>query len=76
MLLFGRKQWTVKSVYEGLFNYCFPTDFRLQLREQLTRARQGTKDVRNSYRDTETLGVRFLDVTERQLRQIFWDGID
>jgi hypothetical protein len=75
MSLFGRKHWTVKLVDEGLFNYCFPPDFRLQLREQLTRARQGTKDARNSYRDTEMLGVRFLDVTEIQLRQIFWDGI-
>jgi hypothetical protein len=70
-----QKDWTVKSVYEGLFNYCFPPDFKLQMHEQLTCARQGTKDVRDFHRNIETLAVRFPDVTERQLRQIFWDGI-
>jgi hypothetical protein len=70
-----QKDWTLKSIYEALFNYCFPPDFKLQLREQLTRAKQGKNDVRDFQRDLETLAVRFPDVTERQIRQIFWSGI-
>ncbi|KAJ7649346.1 hypothetical protein DFH06DRAFT_1331720 [Mycena polygramma] len=70
-----QKEWTLKSIYEALFNYCFPPDFKLQLREQLTGAKQGKHDVRDFQRDLETLAVRFPDVTEREIRQIFWNGI-
>jgi hypothetical protein len=35
-----QKDWTLKSINEALFNYCFPPDFKLQLREQLTGAKQ------------------------------------
>jgi hypothetical protein len=70
-----QKDWTLKSIYEALFNYCFPLDFKLQLREQLTGAKQGKNDVRDFQRDLETLAVRFPDVTEWQIRQIFWSGI-
>jgi hypothetical protein len=71
-----QNDWTVKSVYEGLFNYCFPPDFKLQLRDQLTSARQGKSDIRDFQRDLETLAARFPDVTERQLAQIFWNGLN
>jgi hypothetical protein len=70
-----QEDWTLKSVYEALFNYCFPPDFKLQLREQLTSVAQGKNDVRDFQWDLETLAVRFPDVTERQIRQIFWTGI-
>ncbi|KAJ7207445.1 hypothetical protein GGX14DRAFT_567397 [Mycena pura] len=70
-----QKEWTVQSVYEGLFNYCLPPDFKLELREKLTSAQQRKNDVRDFQRDLETLAVRFPDVTERQIRQIFWTGI-
>ncbi|KAJ7609727.1 hypothetical protein DFH06DRAFT_1484394 [Mycena polygramma] len=70
-----QKEWTLKSIYEALFHYCFPPDFKLQLRQQLTGAEQGKNDVRDFQRDLETLAVRFPDVTEREIRQIFWNGI-
>ncbi|KAK7006339.1 hypothetical protein R3P38DRAFT_2794072 [Favolaschia claudopus] len=70
-----QKDWTPKLIYEALFNYCFPPDFKLQLRDQLTGAKQGRNDVRDFQRDIETLAIRFPDVTERQIRQIFWNGI-
>jgi hypothetical protein len=70
-----QKDWTLKSIYEALFNYCFPPDFKLQLREQLTGAKQGKNNGRDFQRDLETSAVRFPDVTEWQIRQIFWSGI-
>jgi hypothetical protein len=50
-----RETW--KSAYEALSNYCFPPDFRLQLRDQLTGARQRRSDVRDCHRDIEMLTV-------------------
>ncbi|KAJ6504211.1 hypothetical protein C8R47DRAFT_1104719 [Mycena vitilis] len=38
-------------------------------------AKQGKNDVRDFQRDLETVAVRFPDVTEREIRQIFWNGI-
>ncbi|KAJ6609425.1 hypothetical protein B0H10DRAFT_1813744, partial [Mycena sp. CBHHK59/15] len=70
-----RKDWTVKLVYEGLFNYCFPPNFKWQLREKLMSAMQGCNNVRDFVPNIKALAVRFPDVTEQQLRQIFWDGI-
>jgi hypothetical protein len=68
--------WTLKLIYEGLFNYCFPPDFKLQLRDQLIGAHQGKNDVRDFHRDIETLAMRFPDVIEQQLAHIFWNGVN
>ncbi|KAJ7618339.1 hypothetical protein DFH06DRAFT_1342613 [Mycena polygramma] len=57
------KDWTLKSIYEALFNHCFPPDFKLQLREQLTGEKQGRNDVRDFQRDLETLAVRSRKLT-------------
>ncbi|KAJ7839107.1 hypothetical protein B0H14DRAFT_3869816 [Mycena olivaceomarginata] len=70
-----RKKWTVKQVYDGLFDYCFPSDFKLRLRDRLMSAKQGGSKIRDFVRDLESLSVRFPDVTERHLKQIFWSGI-
>jgi hypothetical protein len=43
----GGKTW--KSAYEALSNYCFPPDFRLQLRDQLlARVKEGIESLRKS----------------------------
>ncbi|KAJ3480573.1 hypothetical protein NLI96_g8248 [Meripilus lineatus] len=68
-------KWTMKKLYAALFNYCFPTDFKEMLREQLMGAQQGTSKVRDFIRDLETLAARFADITDMQLTQIFWGGI-
>ncbi|KAJ7764173.1 hypothetical protein DFH07DRAFT_1016808 [Mycena maculata] len=70
------KKWTVKKVYTGLFDFCFPVDFKLSLRKRLLNAYQGKKTVRKFDRDIRMLAKRFPDVTERQLVQIFWDGAE
>ncbi|KAJ7192489.1 hypothetical protein GGX14DRAFT_578056 [Mycena pura] len=70
-----RKKWTVKSVYEGLFDYCFPPNFKWRLREELMQAMQGSNSVRDFVREIEDLATRFPDVSERQIKQIFWDGL-
>jgi hypothetical protein len=70
-----RAQWDLKAVYEGLFDYCFPTHFKLELREKLRRTSQGSWTVRDYAREVENLAIRFPDVSEREVLQIFWEGI-
>ncbi|THH29464.1 hypothetical protein EUX98_g4724 [Antrodiella citrinella] len=70
-----RKYWTMKRLYEALFDYCFPVDFKEQLRERLTQSTQGKRRVRDFARDLENLASRFPDVSDHQLVQIFWKGL-
>ncbi|TBU54578.1 hypothetical protein BD310DRAFT_980233 [Dichomitus squalens] len=37
-----RNKWSKQDVYDGLFDYCFPEDFKRVLRAKLERAYQGT----------------------------------
>ena len=68
--------WTLENVYDGLFNYCFPEDFKTMLRDRLEFATQGSSRVRDYVRDIEQLAARFSDVSEFQLVQIFWRGLN
>jgi hypothetical protein len=34
------ERWTVPQFYKELFNYCFPVDYRMQLRRTLARCHQ------------------------------------
>ena len=69
------KGWDRQLVYEGLFDYCFPTHFKLELRETMMDAVQGSQTVRDYARDLESMAVRFPDVTDREMTQIFWKGL-
>jgi hypothetical protein len=69
-----RHRWSIKQVYEGLFDYCFPPDYKLELRKRLMNAYQGKRMFRDFARDVEALAKRFPDVPKRQLVQIIWDG--
>lgn len=69
-------EWTLKEIYEGTFDYCFPVDFKSKLREELTNADQNDTKVRDFVRELQTLALRFPDVTSRQLNQIFWEGLN
>ncbi|KAL7284480.1 hypothetical protein ACG7TL_001771 [Trametes sanguinea] len=68
--------WTVKRLYEALFDYCFPTDYKARLCARLERSVQGRSRVRDFVRDLQQLAVRFPDVTDFQLVQIFWKGMN
>ncbi|KAF8988996.1 hypothetical protein BDQ17DRAFT_1434773 [Cyathus striatus] len=42
-----REDWTIKRLYEALFDYCFPPHFKQELRDQLLNAKQGRNNVRD-----------------------------
>ncbi|TFY57697.1 hypothetical protein EVJ58_g6867 [Rhodofomes roseus] len=71
-----QREWTLRTLYEALFEYCFPSDFKRKLRDRLMGAKQGRgQKVRDFVRELEKLASRFPDVTGRQLVQIFWSGV-
>lgn len=43
----SKHKWSVTDVYEGLFDYCFPTHFKLALCEKLMNTVQGNMSVRD-----------------------------
>ncbi|KZV59545.1 hypothetical protein PENSPDRAFT_548460, partial [Peniophora sp. CONT] len=70
------KRWTMKDLFSGIFNYCFPDDFRTDLKESLLNAVQtGRSTVRDFARDLEVLAERFPEVTPQQIKEIFWKGV-
>ncbi|KAI0371577.1 hypothetical protein BV20DRAFT_941789, partial [Pilatotrama ljubarskyi] len=71
-----QSEWTVKRLYEALFDYCFPTDYKARLRARLERSYQGKSRVCDFVRDIQQLAARFPDVTDFQLVQIFWKGLN
>ncbi|EPQ50089.1 hypothetical protein GLOTRDRAFT_97238 [Gloeophyllum trabeum ATCC 11539] len=70
-----QRDWTVERIFEALFDYCFPIDYKLKLRERLMASHQGSHNVRDFVRDIQSLASRFPDITERQIVQIFWEGV-
>ncbi|PIL26897.1 hypothetical protein GSI_10035 [Ganoderma sinense ZZ0214-1] len=72
----SNSEWSLENVYDGLFDYCFPDDFKAMLRRRLMTAKQGSLRVRDYVREIEHLASRFRDITEFQLVQIFWQGLN
>ena len=70
-----QSEWNMASLYEALFDYCFPTDYKAQLRLRLERASQGKTKVRDFVCEIQNLASRFPDVSDFQLAQIFWRGV-
>ena len=67
--------WSIQEMFEALFDYCFPPDFKDRLHVQLSSTSQGKRRIRDFVRDIEKLASRFLDVNERAVIQAFWSGI-
>jgi len=65
----NEETWSMKTMYEALFDYCFPMDFKDRLRARLSNATQGKRRIRDFIRDVEKLASRFPDVNERTVIQ-------
>ena len=72
----NEERWTLEGVLEGIFEYCFPPDFKDRLRAQLSNATQGKRRIRDFVRDIEKLTARFPDVNERAVIQTFWNSMN
>ena len=53
----SEKKWTLRKLYEALFNYCFPLDFKNCLRVQLSNAMQGKQQIQDFVWEIEKLAA-------------------
>lgn len=71
-----KKQWDLPRLFKGLFGYCFPKDYKSNLRRRLMSVTQGKTQITEFVRDIERMAGRFPDVNKRGLIEIFWWGIN
>ncbi|OSC97146.1 hypothetical protein PYCCODRAFT_1462059 [Trametes coccinea BRFM310] len=60
-----QSDWTVKLLYEALFDYCFPTDYKARLRTRLEQSTQGRSRVRDFVRDIQQLAYEKKRLTPK-----------
>lgn len=67
--------WTLKQFYVELFNFCFPIDYRMQLRKKLSKCHQNEKTVAEYLHELHELFIMIGDVSERDRVLKFWNGL-
>ena len=65
---------TLSRCLRGLFNHCFPVDFRSQLRLKLKRCHQGDRKIREFIFELEELSTMIGGVDKRELVNRLWFG--
>ena len=68
-------EWTLRQFYDELFNYCFPVDYRMQLRKSLARCHQNDKNIAEYTHELQELFNMIGDVPERDKVLKFWNGV-
>jgi Zinc knuckle len=66
--------WTLSQFYYELFNYCFPVDYRMQMRKTLARCYQNERSVAEYTHELTELFNMIGDVPERDQVLKFWNG--
>ena len=66
--------WSLRQFYNELFNYCFPVDYRMQLRRKLARCHQNDKTVAEYTHELNELFNMIGDIPERDQVIKFWNG--
>ncbi|TCD66813.1 hypothetical protein EIP91_000891 [Steccherinum ochraceum] len=69
-------QWGLREIFIGLFNYCFPLDFRLQQREKLRNARQNSRSVREFAHELQNLFRMAGFVSKEEQVDRLWNGLN
>ncbi|KZV97945.1 hypothetical protein EXIGLDRAFT_810418 [Exidia glandulosa HHB12029] len=70
------RYWTIIQLYQSLYEYIFPSNFRQTLRRRLMSAKQHGRRVKDFAKDIENLSLRFPDVSSYTLKCVLWDGVD
>ncbi|KAF9473461.1 hypothetical protein BDN70DRAFT_817190, partial [Pholiota conissans] len=69
-------QFTLSEFFDGLFNYCFPVNYRSEQRDKLERAFQDDKSVSAYVHELEEL-FNFIGITNERDKVIkLWHGLD
>jgi len=68
------ENWDLDDIFTGLFNYCFPPDFKSQLRAKLNRIYQNSKSVTEYSHELEECFNILGDIPPRAQVIKLWDG--
>ena len=68
------ESWSLPEFYAELFNYCFPVDFRMQMRRNLARCHQNESTVAEYVHELQELFNMIGDISERDKVLKFWNG--
>ena len=71
----NEENWTLRQFYDELFNYCFPVDYRTQLRKNLNKSHQNDKSIAEYTHELHELFIMIGDVSERDRVLKFWNGV-
>ncbi|KAI0794516.1 hypothetical protein C8Q74DRAFT_1194553, partial [Fomes fomentarius] len=70
------KAFAFKDILVGLFNYCFPINFRQRMREKLRNTRQNGRTIQAYAYELENLFLILgMDRNEERV-DVFWYGLD
>ncbi|EJF55511.1 hypothetical protein DICSQDRAFT_18482, partial [Dichomitus squalens LYAD-421 SS1] len=70
------KAYQFKDILVGLFNYCFPINFRQKMREKLRNTRQNGRPIQTYAYELENLFLILgMDRNEERV-DAFWFGLD
>ena len=70
----NEEQWDLQDFYSELFNYCFPVDYRMQMRKTLARCHQNERSIAEFTHELSELFNMIGDVPERDKVLKFWNG--
>jgi hypothetical protein len=68
--------WTFDSLFQAMFEECFPRDVYSVFCEKWNKCTQGQRSVREYSRELYRLSKRFREMTERTVVLKFWDGVN
>jgi len=68
-------EWTLKEFFVQLFYYCFPSDYRSELREKLRKCFQNNKNVSEYAFELKELFNMIGVMDEREKTVKFWNGV-
>ena len=68
-------KWSLQALYDALFNYCFPIDFKVCLHAHFECTSQGWNNIQDFLCELEDLASHFPEVTDFQIMQIFCRGL-
>ena len=71
----NEENWTLDEFFTKMFNYCFPADYRTQMRAKLQKAIQGQQSVAEFVYELEELFNLVGNVPERDRVLKFWNGL-
>ncbi|QRW21230.1 Zinc finger, CCHC-type [Rhizoctonia solani] len=66
--------YTMETIYVGLYKYCFPPDFKEEVRRQYNQKQQGDLSIQDYFAKLARLRCRLRDIDNRQHVLRIWEG--